>query len=164
MVWFYHLLRPRTRMGIQNFQSHYGLILSYISSLFVSLLILPFNPTMVWFYPEICHSLKRISDVLSIPLWSDFIDQEPVSEPEKLSPFNPTMVWFYLRPHKGSTWLVGCFQSHYGLILSRRNWIWSGWRECTFNPTMVWFYRCIHAFFSRRNKLLSIPLWSDFIL
>ena len=97
------------------------------------------------------------------------------------------MVWFY--PIGNYEWTAfGVFQSHYGLILSRRVHsiqsatphfdfqshyglilsfinlfcvieLWS-----PFNPTMVWFY--LEAIWKEiaEIKTLSIPLWSDFIV
>ena len=82
---------------------------------------------------------------------------------------------------------IDVFQSHYGLILSS---VTAFLQDCvvedTFNPTMVWFYRfisepqCGHLLVFQSHyglilssfvqelpdyeQLLSIPLWSDFIL
>ncbi len=103
---------------ITFFQSHYGLILS--TSNFHSSLcyFFTFNPTMVWFYRRYNGKRGREHSWLSIPLWSDFIRD----------------------PNIGIFGECLCFQSHYGLILSR----WSSsavWVErASFNPTMVWFY------------------------
>ena len=149
--------------------------------------------------------------ILSIPLWSDFItERNQFRILHSLLPFNPTMVWFYPWTPPLYAEAYGCFQSHYGLILSssvhndRRK------RDSTFNPTMVWFYQktkivpliTLHSFnptmvwfylcenFLKKffrlygfqshyglilscnydvatlhylPTLLSIPLWSDFI-
>ena len=147
MVWFY-LLNPKSLAGmsrflsiplwsdfiiinailkkynIENFQSHYGLILSHriqlhkwwpsrfqshyglILSRCMRGLIwrgdFTFNPTMVWFYLRENFSRADVPGVLSIPLWSDFISQINVL---LNAPF-------------------GVFQSHYGLILSPHPWVW----------------------------------------
>ena len=128
------------------FQSHYGLILSLSEVSKCCIVILAFNPTMVWFYllPPGKLVAAPISS-LSIPLWSDFI-LLPVSFVVLVErfPFNPTMVWFYPFPKKSPPvcfpafnptmvwfylfewlWRVEIslrFQSHYGLILSLRSW------------------------------------------
>ena len=140
MVWFYPTNCGFTNHSSENFQSHYGLILSKYDGLsavkdfllsiplwsdFIccrsSLIIVSlysFNPTMVWFYPEKYATLTSKNDSLSIPLWSDFI-------------FVPEVL---------CVWSTTAFQSHYGLILSSQK-------------------------LSHNNpfSLLSIPLWSDFI-
>ena len=107
------------------FQSHYGLILSADESKIIEELRSPFNPTMVWFYriktkgfrseergkssafnPTMVwfYRLQRIPrnfrNSLSIPLWSDFIENE---DGQRLTAADFPMT----------------FQSHYGLILSR---------------------------------------------
>ncbi len=157
MVWFYQEMAGNSWYGRQNFQSHYGLILSQ------------------------SISRNRISRrVLSIPLWSDFIAVENDNVQRQQFSFNPTMVWFYLlmrtrqptnsltlsiplwsdfiRLRDGDTVPVHPrgFQSHYGLILStsaRKSL--KNFTE-TFNPTIgvrKWGW-----------EKLSIPLWSDFII
>ena len=56
-----------------SFQSHYGLILSNQKNIWKCILIQPFNPTMVWFYPTYIWTEDSTLSQLSIPLWSDFI-------------------------------------------------------------------------------------------
>ena len=145
MVWFYH--KSRKRVQQKNNQSRQA-----------------FNPTMVWFYPIELYWRRADDDDLSIPLWSDFI---------------------FLSADSRSS--AASFQSHYGLILSwKGTYLVKRW-YVTFNPTMVWFYppistRHLHEVFSSFNptmvwfyrkilddagvpaNILSIPLWSDFIL
>ena len=140
MVWFY-LFDPVILVHLDNnFQSHYGLILSLNG-----------------------YSLTEHKYWLSIPLWSDFIAVYPeMTLPalkcfqshyglilsirwtfERLIPhstFNPTMVWFYHVNYHVVAFVWENFQSHYGLILS-------------FEPLSV----------RNRAETLSIPLWSDFI-
>ncbi len=85
--------------------------------------------------------LSQIHSPLSIPLWSDFIAIE-----FRISVF-PT-------PN---------FQSHYGLILSRKTKIAQLTTLHSFNPTMVWFYPYAKQKQQNLVSSLSIPLWSDFI-
>ena len=96
MVWFYHTKAYSSFKQKQDFQSHYGLILS-VSTAFLQLVLFnPFNPTMVWFYLfDYFDDGTKVND-LSIPLWSDFITVNVVDT--------------------GNA--VYVFQSHYGLILS----------------------------------------------
>ncbi len=105
------------------FQSHYGLILSQNS-----------------------RFRRTAMDSLSIPLWSDFIEAAiPFIIPFSLA-FNPTMVWFYLVEARIKLLDVnGNFQSHYGLILSKRAILILCYYAVTFNPTMVWFYPALAA-------------------
>ena len=139
---FIHALWVCVRSPEHHFQSHYGLILSWKASERAAVWELPFNPTMVWFYPLFRNPDSSSSLSLSIPLWSDFIRglrNQPASE--HLS-----------------------FQSHYGLILSccfPRN---LNAPLRTFNPTMVWFYLGLVFGLTLTVMLLSIPLWSDFIV
>ena len=145
-----------------DFQSHYGLILSKQRELTMSQ-ILTFNPTMVWFYQFTEEDAKEIYEALSIPLWSDFI----------------------LRPNQTGTWLVSCFQSHYGLILSKYAGINTFHILCSFQshyglilsgsqPVIqkerLHFQSHYGLILSvelgnrkKRRIALSIPLWSDFI-
>ncbi len=143
MVWFYLpaewvIYRPRPSLSIPlwsdfiipdknkktkaylSFQSHYGLILSWLQR------------TFQWL--EQCTSL-------SIPLWSDFI-AFPNNAMRELEAFNPTMVWFYLTWDEEPQYLM----------------------FTAFNPTMVWFYQELVEVSEQLWLLLSIPLWSDFIL
>ena len=119
MVWFYRSNRPSGIYFHSTFQSHYGLILSQFWSTQFWSTSDSFNPTMVWFYLiPLSSGLLWTSISLSIPLWSDFILPLQILEYETLI----------------------CFQSHYGLILSRITQI-----------VCIW------------ESNLSIPLWSDFI-
>ncbi len=97
---------------------------------------------MVWFYHVYIHKEKPLPNILSIPLWSDFIL------------FDEKIRCSYLR----------CFQSHYGLILS----IWLLTDFMHLNDTFQSHYGLILSWgFGMpriRLKKLSIPLWSDFIL
>ena len=75
------------------------------------------------------------------------------------------MVWFY--PEKVEFSLFPSkkvFQSHYGLILSPFPRAGSAVERSTFNPTMVWFYLRNQVGKSVVFSILSIPLWSDFII
>ncbi len=127
---------------IFNFQSHYGLILSTFDNQ---------------------RGRKTIQhNLLSIPLWSDFIkiftpDNNvnvhnfqshyglilscyfSMMRKDLYTAFNPTMVWFYLSIMIKSPSPIINFQSHYGLILS-------------VNSKELYPY----------SASLSIPLWSDF--
>ena len=117
MVWFYPSFRILQSNRFDNFQSHYGLILS--------------------------EDLERIAEKrleLSIPLWSDFIKLEEQRKESSEKPFNPTMVWFYLNLAYIPFVAVVAFQSHYGLILSREIEDEEESEITAFNPTMVWFY------------------------
>ncbi len=122
-----------------------------------------FNPTMVWFYPQLTRQWMGRITLLSIPLWSDFIivrsgatidfyydfqshyglilssTVKSCLEQSKES-FNPTMVWFYHFNKSNDFYEAFGFQSHYGLILSH------AWCDVA---RSLWY--------------LSIPLWSDFI-
>ena len=69
--------------------------------------------------------IVSILQILSIPLWSDFIYKNPTEE---------------------GTVKVS-FQSHYGLILSLI-WLQEDKGERAFNPTMVWFYLTTNNFFN----------------
>ena len=118
MVWFYLIANVPYEVYITNFQSHYGLILSLWVPQVNVWLRRTFNPTMVWFY--LYEFLKSMYDydVLSIPLWSDFIGYSDRDIKKLKLTFNPTMVWFYRNgPPRPS--LDFSFQSHYGLILSQ---------------------------------------------
>ena len=149
-----------------------------------------FNPTMVWFYRVGVRALFPVPKLLSIPLWSDFIVlyrghehtvipgfqshyglilSQAWKETGDIWPatFNPTMVWFYhfICKVTKAILLDVDFQSHYGLILSKEQKERSSKDWSTFNPTMVWFYLGDYALWSQPLlPLLSIPLWSDFIL
>ena len=134
-------LLEKTTKELGNFQSHYGLILSYNTWEEPYAKYTAFNPTMVWFYPKTIYMMFSINyqafnptmvwfyhsqeDILtfwalrlSIPLWSDFIEYEKRDEMEDKK----------------------CFQSHYGLILSKIIKDIQRELQSTFNPTMVWFY------------------------
>ena len=83
-----------------------------------------------------------IINVLSIPFWSDFITKGE----------SPVVL------------LKSDFQSHFGLILSQK--IKTAEQELNkpFNPILVWFYQKHTCKRSCRNRKLSIPFWSDFII
>ena len=118
---------------------------------------------MVWFYlTELMD--EPLTKTLSIPLWSDFI---PVIY---YHVYNNS----HFQSHYGL--ILSCrlafviksplpFQSHYGLILSLKT---AGTTYTShthpFNPTMVWFYLAEALLEQETRVLLSIPLWSDFIL
>ena len=163
MVWFYHRRGLRLPNAHYYFQSHYGLILS-----------------------EKLRELKiKLKTELSIPLWSDFISFNRLSVHCYQNSFNPTMVWFYREPSQYVRRRAVRFQSHYGLILSAKNFecfgeayfqshyglilSWTLWKtlqkltEQSFNPTMVWFYLRLWKSIMQEKECLSIPLWSDFI-
>ncbi len=75
MVWFYQTSRGRRHAtGSLSFQSHYGLILSLRELAVEGKLNETFNPTMVWFYPAENLYTITVNLTLSIPLWSDFIN------------------------------------------------------------------------------------------
>ena len=141
MVWFYRKHLTESFICEKTFQSHYGLILSRDESNRIQ--YLTFNPTMVWFYQ---NEYDRITTDLTYP-------------------FNPTMVWFYRNANDNlHARRTSGFQSHYGLILSKRLLRMLEIHRRTFNPTMVWFYHMI-AFDDELLYIdLSIPLWSDFIV
>ncbi len=171
---------------IQDFQSHFGLILScprWLYDLWNFRLSIPFWSDFIWRVwddrvtktydfqshyglilsaPATLCPLKGRSFQSHYGLILSQCFQKRAGGSSNLS-FNPTMVWFYrflsLEPIITTT----RFQSHYGLILSGRV---GGEGYCTyktFNPTMVWFYPAPavleHIFWYK----LSIPLWSDFI-
>ena len=155
---------PRPWERSRAFNPTIGLILSRGLYRICSGTFLPFNPTMVWFYPEIVKYAEKAG----------------------MDAFNPTMVWFYparferaggqVRELSIPLWSdfiaiefrisvfpTPNFQSHYGLILSYRTislkifsvirlsiplwsdfiFIYTSLHVCgksPFNPTMVWFY------------------------
>ena len=124
----------------KRFQSHFGLILSR-------------NVT----------AISEITDILSIPFWSDFIILGLLS----------TLISIHFQSHFGlilSTSVsfqqidksIG-FQSHFGLILSQRRASCRWFKKLAFNPILVWFYlSTLYASFAC-STYLSIPFWSDFI-
>ena len=192
MVWFY-LIKWKVVTGsvlLPAFQSHYGLILSEQRVKLLWNLLRSFNPTMVWFYPG--NSSERSTNcwllrLLSIPLWSDFIQGSYFHRVLTMSGlsiplwsdfilhlcFHLFTVHYYFQSHYGlilsMLWKITAstssvsFQSHYGLILSVIITVSPHTTLSPFNPTMVWFYHVhccrLHYFY----WFLSIPLWSDFI-
>ena len=117
MVWFYH-----------------GVVIS------CRFLLKAFNPTMVWFYPDLLRFAYTLNELSFNPtmVWFYLRHADMVL---RITAFNPTMVWFY----------------RYRFCVSR-NWckrlsipLWSDFissLRCLyqlsmipFNPTMVWFYR-----------------------
>ena len=142
-LWSDFILYTQSGITIHSlpFQSHYGLILSLIKCVTEIINCYPFNPTMVWFYLTTYRGSSSWAE-LSIPLWSDFIEQE------------------YDMSGKSENG----FQSHYGLILSITTYDDLSEYLATFNPTMVWFYRACVFGLRGTGFFLSIPLWSDFIL
>ena len=97
MVWFYLLKKRYNDVRWQSFQSHYGLILSvnYINRLF--------------------HKL-----ILSIPLWSDFIEMVRLLRKKIFLNFQSHYGLILSRNISISSPKSVNFQSHYGLILSFR--------------------------------------------
>ncbi len=96
---------------------------------------------MVWFYQMRDCAAPFLLNLLSIPLWSDFISStEAVLQLSDVS-FNPTMVWFYRAYSPG-------FRLHRQLLSIP---LWSDFILRSF----------LHFLFNK--LLLSIPLWSDFI-
>ena len=150
MVWFYHEYNRREsieQLLMQTFfQSHYGLILSsklcqrrssevqFCTRRFQSHYGLILSYTC-------CCTRRNGGEMLSIPLWSDFISKHNIVNRQQRS----------------------IFQSHYGLILSKCKCLGSLFKGRPFNPTMVWFYLYINATDEISWTDLSIPLWSDFI-
>ncbi len=164
MVWFYRSLSCCVKSWCSSFQSHYGLILSRNESLSCLCICKAFNPTMVWFYLSLFCQIPTPVRVLSIPLWSDFIEPKPVEHyvnrfafqshyglilsnspspitENDIAAFNPTMVWFYQFAAATDCGSKNSFQSHYGLILSLDDRKAAEVIVKPFNPTMVWFYR-----------------------
>ena len=129
---FIEVLLSNTRIKDDDFQSHYGLILSWLS----------LDP---W-WCRCCTFQSHYGLILSLV--------EHVELPFEL-PFNPTMVWFY--PTLPEFWRIlrECFQSHYGLILSTGPSIDTPKPLFAFNPTMVWFYRIRHH--RARPRACSLP-------
>ena len=124
---------------------------------------------MVWFYPPLSKACSNLCFILSIPLWSDFIQTESAAPLRSRSAFNPTMVWFYHNRYSGeilddNTIIIydTLFQSHYGLILSRDE-------QRTITDILYFqsHYGLILSTSARKSlknsTRLSIPLWSDFI-
>ena len=79
----------------ENFQSHYGLILSIYRLMVMGLIKTTFNPTMVWFYlqrvgVEWLERTNFQSHYGLILSWSTCCNTDGCC-----FPFNPTMVWFY---------------------------------------------------------------------
>ncbi len=87
-------IRIVLRIVDEDFQSHYGLILSLLLRVSQPL-CKSFNPTMVWFYLDLRQKETKRRKRLSIPLWSDFITALAHPEAAANAAFNPTMVWFY---------------------------------------------------------------------
>ena len=81
--------------------------------------LLPFNPILVWFYLILQVAACRDS-------WA--------------APFNPILVWFYLFARASDKTKAVSFQSHFGLILSRKCFRNMLWTRISFNPILVWFY------------------------
>ena len=120
-----------------------------------------FNPTLVWF---------SLNDAVVAQFGYDA--------------FNPTLVWFspninwteigdlisfqshlgliFSRRYSGLSRFQNYFQSHLGLIFSKPNRVNFLENPETFNPTLVWFSQRTRGLFSRIFKL-SIPPWSDFL-
>ena len=102
-----------------RFQSHYGLILSCECRAWCVVPETPFNPTMVWFY----HKDGLIDNADKVDFQSHYgLILSAVSGEFGLAAvlsFNPTMVWFYHKRGGSSVnRVIQNFQSHYGLILS----------------------------------------------
>ena len=114
-------LNPARDYTLAGFQSHYGLILSSVVAVTFLKAMLPFNPTMVWFYRERDTLLTRSASVERFQSHYGLI----LSDLQKLSDIKDSII---------------NFQSHYGLILSRLISSSSLFSSCSFNPTMVWFY------------------------
>ena len=187
MVWFYHAVDVyRRRRRSNDFQSHYGLILSLKKLRPLTNSKKSFNPTMVWFYRFIKSSFLRA--ISSFQSHYGLILSQSAKDAVSVGriPFNPTMVWFYQRERDNRRYnFKTAFQSHYGLILSQGTSPWAAGLVLPFNPTMVWFYpgvkrhqrtdfSCFQSHYglilSRKDiqqhvplRSLSIPLWSDFI-
>ena len=164
MVWFYRVVTKEDMYDTYSFQSHYGLILSVIHVWQGMSTHNPFNPTMVWFYREHRPVADRQYVLLSIPLWSDFINL--IFSYTLNNPFLSIPLWsdfiqllLYQRKYQRMT-----FQSHYGLILSYILCKVTKITEKSFNPTMVWFYQTVKLPSKHDLIELSIPLWSDFIM
>ena len=130
----------RTTLATSTFQSHYGLILSGFNGCFRWTNNWAFNPTMVWFYPEMGK----------------------VKNPY-MNAFNPTMVWFYLKVRNGKVLATNIFQSHYGLILSFFEPVLNQRPKFLSIPLWSDFIEVLEPLL-RTEWDLSIPLWSDFIL
>ena len=127
------------------FQSHFGLILSLIPYTRIVKSPNSFNPILVWFYHSRNLSIQKWSTKafnpilvwfylsknvvstslirqLSIPFWSDFIENAS----------------------RLACWAFVLFQSHFGLILSRQittQWYLKLYTWQSFNPILVWFYQ-----------------------
>ena len=102
-----------------SFQSHFGLILSALFSFHPKRNLRTFNPILVWFYRLPCCRADEGFISLSIPFWSDFIRS-----------------WSH-----HPWWDNNSFQSHFGLILSRKTTFKRFKPSAPFNPILVWFYR-----------------------
>ena len=92
---FIGIVREGVVLHCYNFQSHYGLILS-LKSINTMICILPFNPTMVWFYLSMPSQSSSSSKKAFNPTMVWFYQPELKKVYSKvLQTFNPTMVWFY---------------------------------------------------------------------
>ena len=111
-------LAERGKEGLVNFQSHYGLILSFLNNK-TNIFQQHFQShygLILSSYTKRAARLKRNSFQSHYGL---ILSPKPHSRLMKSgSPFNPTMVWFYPLDLAILCALVAFFQSHYGLILS----------------------------------------------
>ena len=102
-----------------DFQSHFGLILSRCKEDAVKLAIEPFNPILVWFYPLFPFINKP--DIHGFQSHFGLILSN--------SNFSYWTIW------------IRSFQSHFGLILSPYSVFYQIVSLLSFNPILVWFYR-----------------------
>ncbi len=148
------------------FQSHFGLILSCWILNIHHLLLLSFNPILVWFYPNVPPNRLNSLIALSIPFWSDFIAVWILCNSRFHLAFNPILVWFYReRSLKHSThcgflsipFWSDFILSEYLVALVKKHQL-----SIPFWSDFIRRKRKIHQRYPSR-EWLSIPFWSDFI-
>ena len=165
LVWFYHT-SLNACIGIKRhtcFQSHFGLILSLGSPLYIDHQILPFNPILVWFYLINSSIIQFTILFLSIPFWSDFILSRLLTLGCLFRLSIPFWSDFIRCLQSSASFQSVRFQSHFGLILSFH----SMTHDNTVNRLSIPFWSDFikpHPFHLLYHFCrLSIPFWSDFI-
>ena len=168
-----------------DFQSHLGLISTFIPHFFAELELLLSIPPWSDFNAFFEYINQKSREELSIPPWSDFNTRSLQSSSIGAQSFNPTLVWFQqcfdvkrtVPPCRTFNPTLVWFQRA-ELVLSmpkemvpfNPTLVWfqqfsftASFRlRITFNPTLVWF-QLISSFYQPVSySPLSIPPWSDF--